>query len=94
MLLKASFETIFKKYGWHPQQNGGRDELTKLGLHYAVMELGEMEVLENISAAQQEQFKVALLKSGLGLATTNEILHSRDVVVNVESALGEGQNLF
>ena len=35
-----------------------RDELTKLGLHYAVVELGEMEVLENISAAQQEQFKV------------------------------------
>ena len=67
-----------------------RDELIKLGLHYAVVELGEMEVLENISAAQQEQFKVALLKSGPGLATTNEILRSGDVVVNIESALGQG----
>jgi len=42
-------------------------ELTKLGLHYTTVELGEAEILENISTEQQEQFKAALLKSGLEL---------------------------
>lgn len=42
-------------------------ELTKLGLHYTTVELGEAEILENISAEQHDQFKAALLKSGLEL---------------------------
>ena len=42
-------------------------ELTKLGLHYVFVELGEAEILEDISAEQQDQFKIALLKSGLEL---------------------------
>jgi len=42
-------------------------ELTKLGLHYAIVELGEVDVLENITTEQQNEFKVALLKSGLEL---------------------------
>jgi len=44
-----------------------KDELTKLGLHYANVELGEVDILENISAVHREQFKLALLKSGLEL---------------------------
>lgn len=42
-------------------------ELEKLGLHYIVVDLGEVEVMENISDEQHEQFKAALLKSGLEL---------------------------
>jgi AraC-like DNA-binding protein len=42
-------------------------ELTKLGLHYTVVDLGEVEILENISAEQLGQLKAALLKSGLEL---------------------------
>src|SRR3989337_1376957 len=42
-------------------------ELTKLGLHYTTVEVGEAEILENISTEQHEQFKAALLKSGLEL---------------------------
>ncbi len=42
-------------------------ELTKLGLHYTLVELGEVEVMENISHDQHDQFKIALLKSGLEL---------------------------
>lgn len=42
-------------------------ELEKLGLHYVVVDLGEAEIMENISAGQREQFKAALLKSGLEL---------------------------
>lgn len=44
-----------------------KDELTKLGLHYTVVELGEVEILENITDQQHDQFKTALLKSGLEL---------------------------
>ena len=42
-------------------------ELAKLGLHYVTVDLGEVEILENITPAQTEQFKEALLKSGLEL---------------------------
>ena len=40
-------------------------ELEKLGLHYILVELGEAEIMEDISTEQHDQFKVALLKSGL-----------------------------
>ncbi|AEV96429.1 AraC family transcriptional regulator [Niastella koreensis] len=44
-----------------------REELTKLGIKFTTVELGEVEVIENISAEQQEQIKKALLRSGLEL---------------------------
>jgi AraC-like DNA-binding protein len=44
-----------------------KDELTKLGIQYTVVELGEVTIMESISEAQQELFKIALLKSGLEL---------------------------
>jgi len=42
-------------------------ELEKLGLHHIVVELGEAEIMESISDEQHDQFKEALLKSGLEL---------------------------
>jgi AraC-like DNA-binding protein len=44
-----------------------KTELDKLGLHYRVVELGEVDVEENISAEQNEQLRTALLRSGLEL---------------------------
>lgn len=44
-----------------------KDELTKLGLHYTVVELGEADIIENITAAQHDLFKEGLLKFGLEL---------------------------
>lgn len=44
-----------------------KEELKKLGLHYTSVELGEAEIMEDISPEQHDQFKVALLKSGLEL---------------------------
>jgi len=44
-----------------------REELTKLGIHFTSVELGEVEVTENISAEQKERIKTVLLKSGLEL---------------------------
>jgi len=42
-------------------------ELEKLGLHYTTVELGEVEVLENISEEQRDLFRTALVRSGLEL---------------------------
>ena len=42
-------------------------ELDKLGLHYGAVELGDVEVKENITDEQREKLKIALLKSGLEL---------------------------
>ena len=44
-----------------------KEELKKLGLHFIVVDLGEVEIMENISAEQREQLKIALLNSGLEL---------------------------
>ena len=44
-----------------------KDELTKLGLHYITVELGEADIMETITANQHDQIKLALLKSGLEL---------------------------
>jgi AraC-like DNA-binding protein len=44
-----------------------KEELTKLGLPFTTVELGEAEITGRISEEQHEQFKVALLRSGLEL---------------------------
>jgi YesN/AraC family two-component response regulator len=44
-----------------------KSELEKLGLHYGAVELGDVEVMENITEEQRRQLKIALLKSGLEL---------------------------
>lgn len=44
-----------------------KTELDKLGLHYILVDLGEVEIMEDISAEQRDQLKIALLKSGLEL---------------------------
>jgi len=44
-----------------------KEELRKMGLHFIVVDLGEVEIMETISAIQREQLKAALLNSGLEL---------------------------
>ncbi len=44
-----------------------REELEKLGLHYTTLDLGMVEILEDLSAVQHELLKQNLLKSGLEL---------------------------
>lgn len=44
-----------------------KEELKKLGLHFIVVDLGEVEIMETLSADQQAQLKTALLVSGLEL---------------------------
>ena len=44
-----------------------QNELTKLGIRYSTVDLGEAEITDELSALQLAQIKLALLKSGLEL---------------------------
>jgi AraC-like DNA-binding protein len=44
-----------------------REELKKLDLHFIVVDLGVVEIMENLSAENRQQLKEALLSSGLEL---------------------------
>ena len=44
-----------------------KDELKKLGLHFIVVDLGEVEIMEDLSPEQREELRLALLRSGLEL---------------------------
>lgn len=44
-----------------------KEELAKLGLHYVVVDLGVVDILENITQLQHDLLKENLLKSGLEL---------------------------
>ena len=44
-----------------------KEELKKLGLHFIVVDLGEVEIMENITSEQRQQLQVGLFSSGLEL---------------------------
>lgn len=44
-----------------------KEELKKLGIRYTVLDLGVVEIFEEITVGQRERLKVNLLKSGLEL---------------------------
>jgi len=44
-----------------------KEALKKLGLHFILVDLGEVDIMENISVDQRVQLKLALLNSGLEL---------------------------
>ena len=44
-----------------------KEELRKLGLHFIIVDMGVVDIMENITAEQREEIRIALLKSGLEL---------------------------
>lgn len=44
-----------------------REELTKLGLHFVIVEMGEVDVMEDITPEIRNEISLALQKSGLEL---------------------------
>lgn len=44
-----------------------KDELRKLGLHFIVVDLGEVEIMEELTESQHDALKAALYVSGLEL---------------------------
>ncbi len=82
-------------------------ELRNLGLHFIVVDLGEVEIMENITMSQRELLKANLLHSGLELMDDKramliekiknviiEMVHHSDEVikVNFSNYLSEKMN--
>ena len=44
-----------------------KEELSKLGLHFIIVDMGVVEIMESISPEQREQISIGLLKFGLEL---------------------------
>ena len=44
-----------------------KEELNRLGLRFIIVDMGVVDSMEDISAGQREQIRIALLKSGLEL---------------------------
>jgi AraC-like DNA-binding protein len=51
-----------------------KEELTKLGLHFIIVDLGEVEIMENISFEQREQLQECLLNVGLELMDNDKAI--------------------
>ena len=73
-----------------------KEELKKLGLHYILVDLGEVEIMEKISDGQRGDLSVALLSIGLELMddkravliekvknTIIEMIHHSDEIIKV-----------
>lgn len=84
-----------------------KEELRNLGLHFIVVDLGEVEIMENITMSQRELLKANLLHSGLELMDDKramliekiknviiEMVHHSDEVikVNFSNYLSEKMN--
>lgn len=84
-----------------------KDELKNLGLHFIVVDLGEVEIMENISMDQRENLKAKLLQSGLELMDDKKAMliekiktviiemvhHSNEIIkVNFSDYLSEKMN--
>ena len=51
-----------------------KEELEKMGVHALKVELGEAEIKEKLSAAEQKQFDVSIKKAGLELVKSKEAI--------------------
>jgi hypothetical protein len=59
-----SDENLHQIYGCIRCKMVVKSELEKLGLHYKTVELGEAEIMEDISPEQMDRLSIALKKSG------------------------------
>jgi AraC-like DNA-binding protein len=77
-----------------------KEELKKLGLHFIVVDLGEVDVMENITLDQRQQLKAGLLNSGFELMDDKksmliekiknviiEMVHHSDEVIKVNFSI-------
>jgi AraC-like DNA-binding protein len=84
-----------------------KSELAKLGLHYVSVDLGETEIMEEISAEQMTHLSIALKKTGLELMDDKksilvekiktiiiELVHSADdqIKINLSDYLSKKLN--
>ncbi len=62
-----------------------KSELNKLGLHYILVDLGEVEIKEDLTASQLDLLKAGLLESGLELMED----HKAVLIERIKTAVAE-----
>jgi len=63
-----------------------KSELEEFGLHFIIVDLGEVEIMENISEEQRNLLNLSLEKSGLGLLDDRKrvlIEKIKNIIVNL-----------
>ena len=69
-----------------------KEELRKLGLHFIVVDLGEVDIMEDISSEKREQLKIALKDAGFELMDDKRaILIERIKTSIIEMIHSEGE---
>jgi hypothetical protein len=66
-----------------------KQELKKLGLHFVVVDLGEVEVMENLSLEQFDQLKLNLFESGLELMDDKRALLIEKIKLIIVNTVNE-----
>ena len=77
-----------------------KEELRKLGLHFIVVDLGEVEIMEDITLEQKEELRIGLMASGLELMDDKkavligkiknviiEMIHHSDVLIKINFSI-------
>lgn len=57
--------------------------LKEMGLHYVAVDLGTIEILEDITAAQRSQLRIKLKKSGLELMNEDENILVENIKITI-----------
>lgn len=71
-----------------------KEELKKMGLHFIVVDLGEVEIMEDITSEQRSQLNAGLLQSGLELIDDKRaILISKIKSIIIEMVYHSGEIL-
>jgi AraC-like DNA-binding protein len=60
-----------------------KEELQKLGLHFVVVDLGEIEIMENLTDMQRAELKSALHNSGLELMDDKRAVLVEKVITTI-----------
>jgi AraC-like DNA-binding protein len=60
-----------------------QEVLKKLGLHYVKVDLGEVEIIENLSDELLEQLKISLVKAGFELITDKKTVLVEKIKVTI-----------
>ncbi len=69
-----------------------KEELKKLGLHFIIVDLGVLDIMENITDEQRELIRIALNKSGLELMDDKKALlieKIRNVIIEMVHSTNE-----
>jgi hypothetical protein len=69
-----------------------KEVLKKLGLHFIIADMGEAEIMEDITAEQREQIRKDLFKSGLELVDDKKALlieRIKNVIAEMVHSLDE-----